>query len=113
MPRWDNLPQNVKGLVAVVASVAALVSTAFAVGAATADTRAEFQDIPQRVEALEVSDVAQDSILARFGRDGTALAQRNAAVVDTLIGAMTEVQCILRAQVEGTPADRCLRTYRR
>jgi len=85
---WDKLPDGARGWIAVVGFIAGLVGGAFALGAATSGTLGDHKDLPFRVTDVERR-------------------------MDAVEPALVEIQCILRAQVEGVDAVRCLQAYRR
>ena len=85
---WQTISTNARGWIALVGFVAGVVGGAFALGAATSGAVGSHKDLPLRVQAVEVR-------------------------LNNVEPALVEIQCILRSQVEGVDAARCLATYRR
>lgn len=104
MPRWDRLPQNIKGIITVASSLVAIVATSFAVGAATVG----YKDLPARMDSAEDRLEKHDTALVRLQRVDSLSAENRrilAAMADTT--AMT--WCVVRAQALGNDPQRaCL-----
>lgn len=110
MAWWKRLGHGTKDAVTVVSILLALLGGAFGLGAVTSNTVDTHKDLPARMDAAETKLTVHDTVLARLQRVDT-VSQRNRAVLDTVYTAVSELQCIARAEVRGESAVRCLRTY--
>jgi len=109
MAWWNGLPNGARDWIAVGSVVVGLVGGAFAVGAATSTTIDDHRDLPERVTSLEVNDQRQDTILAYLIRIDSQRV-RVWRGFDETSEAVAEMQCIMRAEVEGRNPATCLPT---
>jgi hypothetical protein len=111
MAWFERLPRPLLGWLTVGGMLCGLIGGAFAMGAATSSTASDYRSLPARMGSVEAKlpPLEADVLLLK------AQAEVNVhkwATLDTIQADVGEIRCILRAQVEGVSASRCLGTYR-
>lgn len=98
---WKKLPQNVRGIVAAGSAVIAVMSGAFAAGAATRAAVGDLATMPARTQALEVRVERLDTAVAAL--------QEATSALDSMRATTERTWCVVRAQALGRDAQRaCL-----
>ena len=110
MAWFERMGKTTQAWLTVAGIIIGLLGAAFALGASTGEAARELRAVPAKVDALERSDSAQNGTLHYLM---SVDSQRTAvwANVGQTQKDVSEIRCILRAQVEGTPPVRCLGIY--